>query len=449
MSLFHAALQPALDANGGTISGATWNFYRVGGLTPANVYADASLSTSLGSQVTANAAGRFVTIFLDDTVPYRAILKDAGGATIDDIANVNGTGSVPVFESIIGPTMTVGEINAVLQSGDTSIGVLPGRYEGVGYSSSTSNLKLCGIGNPIFVKNANGDLITLSGQGSEIHNILFYGDDPDTYVSGAAQFTGNNITFTEAYCSLYNCGSKLAYGRAVLCKKGHFTLMGTRGAYATTDSSGTGYDIELGDSASTTATCLYNQINAYYSSQSQGGILETNTGATKIVGGQFHKLTKVDNGSPSGINGGETMGARITGPAVIGISNSKGACNHFSHDASLTLGTGTSNHSWDASNQYDSGATITNNGNRASYVCRQIGEAGIIILRFGDNTNYVDMEMNPSVGSGYLQMPAYKVAGVQVVGARGAAVADATDAASAITQLNALLARCRAHGLIA
>ncbi len=39
--------------------------------------------------------------------------------------------------------------------------------------------------------------------------------------------------------------------------------------------------------------------------------------------------------------------------------------------------------------------------------------------------------------------------GQAVLGARGAAVANATDAASAITQLNALLARCRAHGLIA
>lgn len=38
---------------------------------------------------------------------------------------------------------------------------------------------------------------------------------------------------------------------------------------------------------------------------------------------------------------------------------------------------------------------------------------------------------------------------VRVLGAQGAAVADATDAASAITQLNALLARCRAHGIIA
>ena len=50
-----------------------------------------------------------------------------------------------------------------------------------------------------------------------------------------------------------------------------------------------------------------------------------------------------------------------------------------------------------------------------------------------------------TIGSGMV----YKVNGTQVVGAQGAAVADATDAATAITQLNALLARCRAHGLIA
>jgi hypothetical protein len=42
-----------------------------------------------------------------------------------------------------------------------------------------------------------------------------------------------------------------------------------------------------------------------------------------------------------------------------------------------------------------------------------------------------------------------KVNGAQVLGAQGAAVADATDAATAITQLNTLLARLRAHGLIA
>jgi lysophospholipase L1-like esterase len=53
-----------------------------------------------------------------------------------------------------------------------------------------------------------------------------------------------------------------------------------------------------------------------------------------------------------------------------------------------------------------------------------------------------------TVGGGIDTDDAYKVDGVQVVSNRGAAVADATDNTTAITQLNALLARLRAHGLI-
>lgn len=46
-------------------------------------------------------------------------------------------------------------------------------------------------------------------------------------------------------------------------------------------------------------------------------------------------------------------------------------------------------------------------------------------------------------------LASFSVAGTQVVGARGAAVADATGPGDVVAQLNALLARCRAHGLIA
>lgn len=44
---------------------------------------------------------------------------------------------------------------------------------------------------------------------------------------------------------------------------------------------------------------------------------------------------------------------------------------------------------------------------------------------------------------------AFQVGANQVVGAQGAAVADATGAGDVVAQLNALLARLRAHGLIA
>ena len=97
MSLFHAGTFPALDSDGNPISGATWNFYATGTLTPRNVFADSAYVTSLGSQETADAAGRFVPIFLNDSTPTRAILKDAGGTTILDLdpATVSsGAGSI-------------------------------------------------------------------------------------------------------------------------------------------------------------------------------------------------------------------------------------------------------------------------------------------------------------------------------------------------------------------
>jgi hypothetical protein len=94
MSLFHAGLQPALDTNANPISGATWNFYLTGTTTPAAVYSSNSLSTSLGATVTANSAGVFVNIFLDDEVTYRAILKNAAGSTLRDADPANAGSSL-------------------------------------------------------------------------------------------------------------------------------------------------------------------------------------------------------------------------------------------------------------------------------------------------------------------------------------------------------------------
>lgn len=71
------------------------------------------------------------------------------------------------------------------------------------------------------------------------------------------------------------------------------------------------------------------------------------------------------------------------------------------------------------------------------------------VHRFSNQAVSVDYGIFSSVGLNLGAGLALQIGGTQVVGARGAAVADATDAASAITQLNALLARCRAHGLIA
>jgi len=84
---------PALDQNGNPYSGAKWYFYKSGTMTPLAVYADAALTVSLGSVVTADSAGRFVPIYLDLKNAYRSILQSAdGSATLSDIDPVNTDG---------------------------------------------------------------------------------------------------------------------------------------------------------------------------------------------------------------------------------------------------------------------------------------------------------------------------------------------------------------------
>lgn len=70
----------------------------------------------------------------------------------------------------------------------------------------------------------------------------------------------------------------------------------------------------------------------------------------------------------------------------------------------------------------------------------------------GVRTHDDNVQANGITGNAWAYTTSYAYrdgAGVKILGAQGAAVADATDAGSAITQLNALLARMRAHGLIA
>jgi len=77
-------------------------------------------------------------------------------------------------------------------------------------------------------------------------------------------------------------------------------------------------------------------------------------------------------------------------------------------------------------------------------------------IRVGDITGGSSLNYAIYTGTGLVRFGdvvnttlAYQVNGTQVVGAQGAAVADATDAASVIARLNDLLSRLRAHGLIA
>ena len=76
----------AFDSNGFPEAGATVKLYESGTTTPANFYADDALTIVLGSTLTANAAGRIVTVaYQDVNTAFRLKVFDASGDELDDI----------------------------------------------------------------------------------------------------------------------------------------------------------------------------------------------------------------------------------------------------------------------------------------------------------------------------------------------------------------------------
>lgn len=94
-ALFYDARAKPLSTTGQFQAGCYLCFLVTGGTTPANVYADALLTTPL-SQPTpgsvsptggtvSDSAGRFVAIYMDPTVTYRYQLYSAAGSLLEDI----------------------------------------------------------------------------------------------------------------------------------------------------------------------------------------------------------------------------------------------------------------------------------------------------------------------------------------------------------------------------
>lgn len=82
--LFTFPFAVALDANAIVVPGAQLYFYLTGTTTPTPIYSDSGLTTPLSNPVVANSAGIWPSIYTNNAVTYRVILKDDGGVTLGD-----------------------------------------------------------------------------------------------------------------------------------------------------------------------------------------------------------------------------------------------------------------------------------------------------------------------------------------------------------------------------
>lgn len=226
-----------------------------------------------------------------------------------------------------------------------------GTYLASGLTQSTSGQVFTASGTVVIKKNANGVILTSTGNNVELNGISFYGD------AASPVYTGDNLNFSGNNVRLINCGSRWAYAKAVKATGNHVEIIGTCDIYQTTDASATGYDIEIGVSGTAT---LYHQLYAIYTSQATGGIKLIDTGSAVICGGQIGKLYIAKGTAPSGVNGGMTIGCRVIGITTVEASSAQFSGNQFGDN--ITVAAATSGFGFDGSNILASGKTITDNG---------------------------------------------------------------------------------------
>jgi hypothetical protein len=283
-------------------------------------------------------------------------------AKLRDVVNVKDFGAVGN-----GTTDDTAAIQTAINSG-YSLVFPAGTYLCNNLTQSTSFQRFYANGFVNLSKNANGVLLSSTGSYVQFHGIQFLGTG----------FTGNNVEATGNAFALINCSSFGTPGRAVKCTGNRVSIIGTCGSYTTTDTSGTGYEIEIGVSGTAT---LYHELRGVYSSTATGGIKLIDTGSQWIVGGQFGKLYIASGTSPAGSNGGIVSACRIIGDVTVELSNSVFIGNQFSTQT-ITFAVGTSLHTLDQSNNATS-ATIVNNGNSNSILTRATSTGGTMDLSFG------------------------------------------------------------------
>ena len=344
----------ALDANGNPFSGAKWYFYATGTLTPQSVYTTAALSVPHANPVVADSGGKFAPIYLDASLQYRGILENASGTTtIYDIDPINdgttgflqlGTGAVPRTDQdklrefgmsvkdfgAVGDGVTddTAAIQKALDAGAFHVYLPNGTYRAANLTMTTSSQRLIALGNVIIKKNANGPIITCSGDEQELNGISFFGD------AASPVFTGHNVVSTGNGFKMINCGSRWAYARAVLATGSSVQFDGTCDIYQTADATSDGYDIELGVSGTAT---LYHRIHGIRTSQSTGGIKLLETGKATIVQCQFGKLTTDPGTGAGGSVGPAVLACRINGATQANQTGTK-IGSGVSTSANITFG---------------------------------------------------------------------------------------------------------------
>lgn len=255
-------------------------------------------------------------------------------------------------------------------------------------TQSTNSQQIIGLGRVNILKNANGPIISASGDDVVISNVAFYGD------ATTPVYTGDNIVLTGARPTLLNCGSQWAHGLAVKATGNRVRILGCISTYQSANASASAMDIEIGTSGTAT---LYHQIGNITNGQATGGIRFIDTGNHFLHSSQIGNLIIQAGTSPAGVNGGHTFGNRIVSNVTVEMSNAVFSANLLG--GNLTFASGTSLCSFDASNGFAGSSVVTNNGNANNNIVRNISTGSVTELRYGPDSSLARLQFSPTSGN--------------------------------------------------
>jgi hypothetical protein len=138
----------AIGADGLALSGAKIYFYTTGTTTPTDSYQASSGGSAHANPVVADSGGLFASIYINDAIQTRAVLKNSAGTTILDIDPVNPVIAVAA-DSITDTELAAGAAVANLGytpanvAGDTFTGAV--KMSGTPTSLATTDLGFRGV----------------------------------------------------------------------------------------------------------------------------------------------------------------------------------------------------------------------------------------------------------------------------------------------------------------
>lgn len=214
---------------GTAAASGTVSFYQPGTLVPVTVYSDDTLSTVLTQPITLDASGK-TALPVYTATPLRAIIKSVAGATLQDVARIDGDRAELVGVSNAAWTAT--DLNSILTAIQTSTGGIDGKFIDSGASAVARTIQAKFAEVQVSVKDfgavGNGIADDTTAIQGAINRVIALGGGT-VFVPSGTYLTSLALSVTGGTCTIAGTGSEVTTIRLTNATANLFSIAATGG----------------------------------------------------------------------------------------------------------------------------------------------------------------------------------------------------------------------------